>query len=488
MTKPLLEKKPPVLKTGSLLPAIIAVGLCLSAMMILTSCTYNRTVDNKEQDQDVDSFLEDLKLRTFNYFWEVVDTVTFQTDDRHPTRDFTSIAATGFALPSYIIGIENNYITRKQGADRVYRVLKWLHNSKQGADTSGTTGYRGLYYHFLHYVDGTRYKNVELSTIDSGLLFAGILTCQSYFDSNNETETLIRQLADSLFLRAEWDWAMDGNKTMSMGWKPESGFITSRWEGYNEAMILIIMALGSPTYPIPDDAWANWCATYDWEEFYGYEHVNFGPLFGHQYSHMFIDFRDIQDDYMSEKGIDYFENSKRATLSNRAYCIDNPLSFEAYSENIWGLTASDGPANIAMDYKGKQVQFSTYSARGAATGYQNDDGTIAPTAAGGSIPFAPDETIAALHEMKQAFGDELYQEYGFKDAFNLSYAEEGWFNEDYIGIDQGPILIQLENYQTGLIWDILKKNKYIITGLQKAGFRGGWLEQGDTKELNAITN
>jgi len=422
-------------------------------------------------------FIEDLKQRTFNYFWEVVDTKTWQTDDRYPSRSFVSVAATGFALPAYIIGIHNNYITREQGAERVHNVLEWLWNAPQGDEPEGMTGHRGFFYHFLNYETGTRYKQVELSTIDTALLMAGILTAQSYFDGNNSTETQIRELADSLYQRVEWNWAMNGNSTMSMGWHPESGFIESQWEGYDESMILMVLGLGSPTHPIPDESWEVWTSTNKWADFYGYEHINFGPLFGHQYSHMFIDFRGIQDGYMREKGIDYFENSRRATLANRAYCIDNPGNFKGYGENIWGLTASDGPANETKTIQGKTVKFHTYTARGAASGYIVDDGTIVPTAAGGSVPFAPEETLNALYTMKETFGDKLYAEYGFLDAFNLTYQENGWFNPDYIGIDQGPIIIQLENYQTELIWNTLKENKYIRNGLIKAGFKGGWINK-----------
>lgn len=430
----------------------------------------------KISDEAREEFIEDLKLRTFTYFWEVVDSVNWQTDDRYPTRTFTSIAATGFALPSYIIGIHNDYITREEGAQRVYNVLNWLWNSPQGDAEAGMSGHKGFFYHFMNYGSGTRYRNVELSTIDTALLMAGILTVQSYFDGENEMENNIRSLADSLYLRVDWDWAMDGSSTMSMGWKPESGFLEHRWIGYNEAMILVILGLGSPTHPMPDGSWDAWTSTYDLASFYGYEHVNFGPLFGHQYSHMFVDFRGIYDDYMRELGYDYFENSRRATLANRAYCIDNPSGFKGYSEMIWGLTACDGPANTVRVINGESVQFKTYHARGAADGYIQDDGTITPTAAGGSVPFAPAETIDALYTMKTTFGDKLYQEYGFLDSFNLTFADEGWFNKDYIGIDQGPILIQMENYQTGLIWDILKQNKYIRAGLEKAGFEGGWLD------------
>lgn len=420
-------------------------------------------------------FKEELKQRTFNYFWDVVDTATWQTDDRFPTRTFTSIAATGFALPAYIVGIHNQYISREDGAERVHQTLKWLWEAPQGPEAEGTSGYKGFYYHFLNYGSGSRYKQVELSTVDTGLLIAGVLTAQSYFDGESEKEQRIRQLADSLYLRVDWNWAMDNNPTMSMGWYPESGFIEAQWEGYNEAMILLIMAMASPTNPIPENSWNVWTSTYDWEEFYGHEHINFGPLFGHQYSQMFIDFRGIQDSYVKEKNLDYFENSRRATLANRAYCMANPSGFEGYGENIWGLSACDGPANEVQEVNGADIQFRTYNARGAAKGYIQDDGTITPTAAGGSIPFAPEETLKALYTIKQKFGEELYTKYGFLDSFNLTY-EDGWFNTDYISIDQGPILIQLENLESGLIWNLLKENKYIVKGLKKAGFTGGWLD------------
>jgi hypothetical protein len=267
-----------------------------------------------------------------------------------------------------------------------------------------------------------------------------------------------------------------------MGWFPDRGFLDAKWTGYNEAMILILMALGSPSHPVHDSAWHSWCKNYQWSEFYGQEHVNFAPLFGHQYSHMFIDFRGIQDAYMADKGIDYFENSKRATYSNRAYCMDNPSGFNGFSDKIWGLTACDGPGEIKQSFEFDSIQFWGYRARGVSNIEIVDDGTIAPTAAGGSIPFAPEICIDALLAMKNNFGISLYHKYGFKDAFNLTFQVEdnpnpGWFDKDYIGIDQGPILIQLENYQTGLIWEVMKKNKYIVNGLKKAGFHGGWLEQ-----------
>jgi hypothetical protein len=421
-------------------------------------------------------FTEDLKERTFRYFWEVVDSVNYQTDDRHPTRQFTSIAATGFAYPAYIIGVENGYVTREAAADRIRKSLEWLWNSEQGDAEHGMTGHRGFFYHFLTYGDGVRYKDVELSTIDTALLIAGVLTAQSYFDADTPDEARIRELAEALYRRIDWRWAMNGNPTMSMGWKPESGFITATWAGYNEAMILLVLALGSPTHALPPEAWDAWTSTYNWDTYYGFEHVNFGPLFGHQYSHMFIDFKGIQDAYMRDKGLDYFENSRRATLSQQAYAKDNPHGFAGYGEWNWGWTACDGPANRDGIHNGHSFRYHTYYARGMAADYHHDDGTITPTAAGGSIPFAPDVTLRTLYEMKKTHGDSLYRRYGFADSFNMTYRAGGWYNPDYIGIDQGPILVMLENHQTGLIWNILKRNPHIVRGLTQAGFTGGWLE------------
>ena len=461
---------------------IVSITLIIPGVLLvfasLTSCRSGQSSQATPDERDI--FISDLKERTFNYFWEQVDKPTWGIPDRYPTRRFTSIAATGFGLTAYLVGIKNGYISRDEGAERVLNTLRWFWNSRQGPETHGVTGYKGFYYHFLTYDSGIRFENTELSTIDTGLLMAGILACQSYFDMNNPDETEIRTLADSLFLRVEWDWAMNGQDAISMGYHPGKGFLKAKWTGYNEAMVLLIMAMGSPTHPINANSWKVWCAPYVWNDFYGYDMVNFSPLFGHQYSHMFIDFRGIQDDYMRSKDIDYFENSRRATLANRAYCADNPGSFEAYSDSVWGLTACDGPGQQRQLTSDGPKQFWAYRARGASAIGIIDDGTIAPTAAGGSIPFLPEECIHTLMNMKEVFGDSLYGQYGFRDAFNMTFktkdGNRGWFDIDYLGIDQGPILIQLENYQTGLIWDLMKKNKYIVQGLRRAGFTGGWLE------------
>ena len=442
----------------------------------------NATVVQIIQKKDNPKFsLDELERRTFRWFWDLTDK-NYQVPDRHPTRQFSSIAATGFGLTTYCIGVERKYVTREQAAERVLKTLQFLWNAPQGGEPSGKTGFHGFFYHFLDHDKGVRYRDVELSTIDTGLLMAGVLSVMSYFDGNNTTEKAIRETAENLFRRVEWDWFLNEKKNLSMGYHPEKGFLSAEWIGYNEAMVLLIMAMGSPTHPIPADSWERWCKPYKWATFYGQEHVNFEPLFGHQYSHMYIDFKGIQDNYMRQKGIDYFENARRATLANRAYCMDNTAKFKNYAANEWGLTACDGPKDTTAMVNGFKVRFMGYGARGAASTQIVDDGTIAPTAVGGSVPFAPEVCIPALENMWNKYAHTpLITEYGFKDAYNPSYNfgkgnENGWIDVDYLGIDQGPIIIQIENYRSQFVWNLMKKNPYITAGLKKAGFKGGWLD------------
>ncbi len=456
----------------------------ISLMVCLVSVGFacqNRSVQTPVAPYDAaryKPFLDSLSHDTFSYFWELTNTANGLVPDRWPTPSFSSIAATGFGLTAYLVGVERGYISREEAAKRVLTTLRFFNKAPKGDATSGIAGHKGFFYHFLDMNTGLRYQQVELSTIDTGLLLAGVLTCQSYFDGQAEMDVSIRAVADSIYRAVEWDWAMDGRPTMSMGWHPERGFLDASWRGYNEGMILYILALGSPTHPVDPESWKAWTSTYQWTTYFDQEHVNFGPLFGHQYSHLYVDFRGIQDDYMREKGIDYFENSRRATLANRAYCIQNPAGWEGYGENNWGLTACDGPGG--MDNVNPNIHFMGYSARGASQRYVVDDGTLAPTAAGGSIPFAPEVCVPALKAMKEKYGAQLYGKYGFFDAFNLSIVRKdgtkGWIDPDYLGIDQGPILLQIENQQSDFVWALMKKNPYIVAGLKKAGFNGGWLE------------
>ena len=425
--------------------------------------------------------LEDLEYRTFRYYWDLADTTSGLIPERYPARSVSSIAATGFGLSAYLVGVDQKYITRKEAAARVLKTLRFLYDLPQGPDKTGVAGYRGLFYRFLDMHNGLRTNDAELSAIDTGLLMAGILSCLQYFDGDAAGEREIRDLAEKLYRRVEWNWVLNGKDVFSVAWLPGSGFMHGSLYGYNEAMVLIIMAIGSPTHPIPAACWKAWTSKYYWATWYGFAHVNSGPLFSHQYSHIYIDFKGIKDEYMRSKGIDYFENSRRATFAQQAYCIANPGQFAGYGRDIWGLTACDGPGYVKSTWKGKDIVFEGYSARGAADGYQADDGTLAPAAAGGSLPFAPEICIPAMESMFNNYGFRLYGEYGFRDAFNPSFTqgkgnEKGWFGKDYVGIDQGPIVLMIGNNRSGLIWKLMKHNRYIVQGLKKAGFTGGWMK------------
>jgi len=436
-------------------------------------------------------FLDTLQSRTFDWFWRLGNAQNGLIFDRWPTPSFSSVAAVGFGLTAYPIGVERGYITRARAAERARTTLDFFWRAPQGPQPSRVTGHRGFFYHFLDMETGHRFQTVELSTIDTALLLAGALACREYFDGPDTVETAIRDLADSIYFRVDWKWAQVRAPQVSMGWRPEEGFIAYDWRGYNEAMILLILALGSPTHPIEPAAWDAWTQTYTWSTFQGQAMVQFAPLFGHQYSHVWIDFRGIQDRYMRERGIDYFENSRRATYSHRTYALANPLRWRGYGADIWGLTAADGPIDTTMSVSGVERRFFTYAARGASSGEIRDDGTIAPTAAGGSVPFAPEIAIPALKAMRRSYSGALFTEYGFLDSFNPTFTfasvkvrhgrvdpVHGWYDTDHLGIDQGPILAMVENYRSELIWRLMRKNPYIRRGLERAGFTGGWLTSG----------
>jgi hypothetical protein len=454
--------------------------------VMLTGCTTAAPRTRPAARSTDEVMLEDLERRTFQWFWDTTNPANGLVPDRWPTPSFSSVAAVGFGLTAWGIGAERGYITREQAAERTLTTLRFFKNAKQGPEPRGVTGYKGFVYHFLHMNTGERFETVELSTIDTTLLMAGVLFSQSYFDRDTPAEMEIRSIAEDLYGRIEWDWAVVQAPFVTMGWTPEHGVGTHSWSHFNEAAILYVLALGSPTHPISPDAWAQW--ERPWRTFYGYEHINFGPLFGHQFSHAWIDFRGIQDEYMRGKGIDYFENSRRATLSQRAYAIDNPAKWDAYGENIWGLTACDGPLDIEIEFKGEKRRFFTYAARAAAATELRDDGTIAPYGAASSLPFTPQESLAAIREMIDRFGSRIYTKYGFLDSFNPSFRfdvtpqhgtiyPETWVDGDYLGIDQGPMLIMIENHRSGLVWETMKKNPHIVRGLRRAGFTGGWLDR-----------
>jgi hypothetical protein len=400
---------------------------------------------------DDEAFLDLVQRTAFDYFWHEANPQNGLIKDRSSNASLSSIAAVGFGLSALTVGLDRGWISREAGRERVLTTLEFLWKSRQGPQADATS-YKGFYYHFLDMHTGRRAHGAELSTIDTALLLGGVLHVQQYFDQPDATEAKIRALANDLYRRVEWPWMQVRLAKLCHGWSPETGFLPYDWGGYNEAMILYVLALGSPTFPITPEAWAAWTSSYTWQTHYDQAFVVFPPLFGHQYSHVWIDFRGIQDPYMRAKGLDYFENSRRATLANRAYAIANPYGWADYGENVWGLTASDIP--------------SSYKARGAPPP-ESDDGTITPTAAGGSFAFTPRESLAALRYMYATYRPQLWGPYGFKDAFNPT---QKWFASDYLAIDQGPILLMIENYRTGRIWQVFMQHAAIQRGLARAGF------------------
>jgi hypothetical protein len=469
------------------IPPAVAAVLCLAVALGIVRASAgardgtaaNQPASTYRLSPKEEAFLDQLERDTFRFFWEATPAATGLTPDRTPVGEVSSVAAVGFALTSYVVGVERGYVTRAEAAARTLTTLETLWRAPQGPEAGGVSGYKGLFYHFVDARDGTRTYESELSTIDTALLMAGVLSSQVYFDREDEAERSIRDLADRLYRRVDWAWASSPRHgpLLSLGWTPEEGFHEYDWRGYNEAMLLYVLAMGSPTHPVDPRAWEDWTSSYRWESPHGAPHLTFGPLFGHQYSHVWIDFRGIQDGYMRSRNSDYFENSVRATYANRAYCIANPGQWNGYGELVWGLTASDGPVDYERAKAGEGKPFRAYWARGAEPDGSTDDGTIAPTAAGGSVPFAPEIAIPTLMHFRERFGERIYGRHGFKDAFNLSYPGEagGWFAESHLSIDQGPILLMVENFRTGFVWELLKKSAYVTGGLRKAGFTGGWL-------------
>jgi hypothetical protein len=421
--------------------------------------------------------LDTLQRDTFGYFKKETNPSNGLVPDNTRSGSHCSIAAVGLGLASYPIAVERNFISREEAIDRVLTTLQFFWQSPQGT-APDATGYKGFYYHFLHMDSGRRAWECELSTIDSTILVAGALAAATYFDQETEQEEKIRTLADDLYLRMDWLWALNRDGKVSMGWKPECGFLPWCWEGYNESILLHVLGLASPTHPLPAETYQAFTSTYVWQEIYGREQLYAGPLFIHQLSHLWIDFQGIQDDFMRDKGIDYFENSRRATYTQQQYAISNPREFRGYNKNIWGITASDGPGPAQLDVDWISRTFFDYEARGIP--YGPDDGTIAPWAAVASLPFAPEIVLPTLQHFNEAY-PEMTSVYGFKCSFNPTFVAgdqrgKGWISKGYYGLDQGPVVIMIDNYLSGFLWKLMKKCPYLVTGLRRAGFNGGWLQ------------
>ncbi len=400
-----------------------------------------------------DAFLDYVQEACFDYFWYLANPANGLVPDRTATGSPCSIAAEGFGLTAIGIGVDHGWITRAQGATRVLTALTTFWQGPQGPGTNGVMGYEGWFYHMLDMNTGLRSGSSELSSIDSCLFLAGVLYVEQYFNGTNATETSIRSTADAIFNRVDWNFMSQGTAGVAMGWQPTTGFSGyGNWIGYNEGMIIYCFGLGTATNPLPSSAWSVWTSGYTWGTYYGQTYVAFPPLFGHEFSHCWIDFRQIADVYMNDQNSTYFENSRRAALAEIAYCSTAP--YPGYSSTIWGITACDGPPPTG------------YTARGLPpAGF--DDGTIAPTAAGGSMCFTPEYSLPTLEAFYSLYRTDIWTENGFRDAFNLGL---GWWDTDEIGIDQGPIVIMIENYRTQRVWRLFMQNAEVQRGLQRAGF------------------
>jgi hypothetical protein len=424
-----------------------------------------------------DEQLDTLQRNTFRYFWQETNPENGLIPDNTSTgRVPASIVGSGLALACYPVGVERSYVTRPQAVERALATLRFFWHGRQGEEADAI-GHRGFFYHFLDVATGRRAWRSELSTIDTSIVIAGALTAAAYFDRETEDERELRKLADDLYSRVDWRWAQNGEATVTHGWTPETGFLRFRWQGYNEALILYVLGLGSPTSPLPGKSYHAWTSTYQWKKVYDIEFLYGGPLFMHQLSHQWIDFRGIQDAFMRGQAIDYFENSRRATYVQQQYTIRNPKGYRGYGRHAWGITASNGPGPTSRRLRGKAQRFLGYVARGVP--YGPDDGTLAPWAVVASLPFAPEIVLPALQHFSAAHG-KVENEYGLVCSLNPTFSErgsrlQGWISRDHFALDQGPVVLMIENYRSGLLWRLMRNCPYIVNGLRRAGFSGGWL-------------
>jgi hypothetical protein len=429
------------------------VSLLLACLVILSpaSLTYGRRLSIASPPSlsaKDENFLEDLERREFRYFWEQADPNTGLVADRARTdgapldenhQGVASIAATGFGLTAICIAAERQWITREQAKERVRATLRFF--------SSRAEQFHGWFYHWLDARTGTRRWNSEVSSIDSALLLAGVLTTRQAFRDDKE----IVRLATTIYERTDFKWMLNNHPTLlSHGWKPESGFLKNRWDTYSEDTILYMLAIGSPTHPISHRSWYAFRRERMTYAGYTYQTAKGVPLFMHQYAHAWIDYRHRRERRGTHT--DYFINSINATRAHRAFCINLSSEFPGYGPNIWGITASDSE-------KG-------YLAWGGPPRDPAIDGTVVPSAAGGSLMFTPDISLPALRAMQEKFGAKIYTKFGFADAFNPN---NGWVDSDVIGIDLGITLLSAENLRTGKVWYWFMRNREILRAMDLIG-------------------
>ena len=386
-----------------------------------------------------DALLDEIERAAFDFFWNEASSTTGQVKDRarvngNDHQKIASIAATGFGLTGLCIADARGY--GKGGAirDRVRQTLRFLRQSLPHE--------HGFFYHFIDFQTGERAFNCELSSIDTSLLLCGVLTARAHFH-----DAEIQDLATAIYERVDWPWMLNGGKAFSMGWKPEGGFLNSRWDHYCELMMIYLLALGSPTHPVSKDAWNAWSRpTVKFQEF---EYISGNdPLFTHQYSQAWFDFRHKRDAYAN-----YFDNSVTATRAHKRFCMSLHDEFPDYTDHLWGISASDSASG--------------YQAWGGPPRLGRLDGSIVPCAAGGSLPFLREECIQVLRTIRERY-PRAWGRYGFVDAFNPL---ENWYNPDVIGIDVGITMLMAENARSGLVWSTFMKNKEAQRGMERAGFR-----------------
>ena len=387
-----------------------------------------------------DALLEELAHANFQYFWEQCNPDTGIVKDRCNVRagdknELGSIAATGFGLTALCIGDKRGYVSHAQAQKRVLDSLRFMRKK--------LPSHRGFFYHWAKISTGERLWDSEVSSVDTALLLCGILTCRAHFDHPE-----ISELASEIFNRVDWTWLSEDTTVLPHGWTPESGFLQYRWDNYSEMMMMYLLGMGSSSHPLSSRAWNAWKRTlfeYDDIRYIG----SFAPLFVHQYSQAWFDFRDKRDQYA-----DYFENSVLATDVHRRFCIDLAGQFPDYTDDLWGITASDSVHG--------------YVVWGGPPATGPIDGTVAPCAAGGSLPFQPAATIRVLRTIKDQFGANAWCRYGFVDAFNPLTK---WYDTDVVGIDTGITMVMAENARTGFVWDTFMKNPEARLGMERADFK-----------------
>lgn len=425
-----------------------------------------------------EKLLHEIQRRAFAYFLDYVNPQNGLIADASRDQSPASIAAVGMALSSYPVAVERSFWSRAQALQRALTTLRFFVTAPQNS-ARDSSGYHGFFYHFLDRQSGRRAGRCELSSIDTALLLYGVLTAAAYFNEDTPDQRELREHAQTLLHNVDWRWMCAGQPTPSHGWKPERGFLKAHWSGYNEALLLMILALGAPVaeHALPVASYEKWLQTYQWKKIYDYQFVYAGPLFIHQFPHIWLDLRGLRDRFMREHDSDYFENSRRAVLIQREYARRNPRGFVGYGENCWGLSASAGPGPDVRVIAGRERRFYDYRARGVPFG--PDDGTLSPWCAAACLPLAPAVVWPAIRNFVQL--ELAGQQHSIEETFNATYPEHhgsrlGWVSSARLGLDQGPLVLMIENYRSGLLWKLLRTCPFIQIGLRRADFQGGWLQ------------